>query len=97
MTSPAAARKGGGGGGGGVGEVIKVLKYVYFYQAPMSYSDYQKAKTNFRFQRFVDSFAYLSKNGACALVIVHTILRRSPVILWIKLGSKPKWLQWNFG
>ena len=31
--------------------------------------------------------------GLCAYVIVHTILPPSPVILWIELGGKPKWLR----
>ena len=30
-------------------------------------------------------------------VIVHTNLPPSPVILWIELGGKPKWLPLNFG
>ena len=30
-------------------------------------------------------------------VTVHTILPPSPVILWIELGGKPKWLPLNFG
>ena len=32
----------------------------------------------------------------CKYVIVHTILPPSPVILWIELGSKPKWRPLNF-
>ena len=32
-----------------------------------------------------------------AYVIVHTILPPSPVILWIELGDKPKWLPLNLG
>ena len=35
--------------------------------------------------------------GLCAYVILHTILPPSPVILWISLGGKPKWLPLNFG
>ena len=35
-------------------------------------------------------------NGACTL-IVHTILGGSPVILWISLGGKSKWLPLKFG
>ena len=34
--------------------------------------------------------------GLCEYVIVHTILGGSPVILWISLGGKPKWLPLNF-
>ena len=35
--------------------------------------------------------------GLCAYVIVHIILPPSPVILWIELGGKPKWLPLNSG
>ena len=35
--------------------------------------------------------------GLCEYVIVHTILPSSPVILWIELGGKTKWLPINFG
>ena len=35
--------------------------------------------------------------GLCEYVIVRTILGGSPVILWISLGSKPKWLPLKFG
>ena len=35
--------------------------------------------------------------GLCAHIIVHTILPPRPVILWIELGGKPKWLPLNFG
>ena len=35
--------------------------------------------------------------GVCEYVIVQTILGGSPVILWISLGGKPKWLQLKFG
>ena len=35
--------------------------------------------------------------GLCECVIVHTILPPSPVILWIQLGGKPKWLPLKFG
>ena len=35
--------------------------------------------------------------GLCDYVIVHTILGGSPVILWISLGGKPKWLPLKFG
>ena len=34
--------------------------------------------------------------GLCEYVIVHTILGGSPVILWISLGGKPKWLPLKF-
>ena len=34
--------------------------------------------------------------GLCECVIVHTILPSTPVILWIELGGKPKWLPLNF-
>ena len=37
------------------------------------------------------------KWGLCEYVIVHTILGGSPVILWISLGGKPKWLPLKFG
>ena len=33
----------------------------------------------------------------CEYVIVHTIWGGSPVILWISLGGKPKWLPLKFG
>ena len=36
-------------------------------------------------------------SGLCEYVIVHTILGGSPVILWISLGGKPKWLPLKFG
>ena len=39
----------------------------------------------------------LMKWGLCEYVIVHTILGGSPVILWISLGGKPKWLPLKFG
>ena len=35
--------------------------------------------------------------GLCVYVIVHTIWPPSPVILWIELGGKPKWLPLSFG
>ena len=35
--------------------------------------------------------------GLCEYVMVHTILGGSPVILWISLGGKPKWLPLKFG
>ena len=35
--------------------------------------------------------------GLCEYVIVHTILVGSPVILYISLGGKPKWLPLKFG
>ena len=35
--------------------------------------------------------------GPCAYVIVYGKLPPSPVILWILLGGKPKWLPLNFG
>ena len=35
--------------------------------------------------------------GLCEYVIVHTILGDSPIILWILLGGKPKWLPLNIG
>ena len=35
--------------------------------------------------------------GLCEYVIVHMILGGSPVILWISLGGKPKWLPLKFG
>ena len=35
--------------------------------------------------------------GVCEYVKVHTILGGSPVILWISLGDKPKWLPLKFG
>ena len=37
------------------------------------------------------------KWGLCEYVIVHTFLATQPVILWIELGSKPKWLPLNTG
>ena len=37
------------------------------------------------------------KWGLCEYVIVHTILGGSPVIVWISLGGKPKWLPLKFG
>ena len=37
------------------------------------------------------------KWGLCEYVIVHTILGGSPVILWISLGGKPRWLPLKFG
>ena len=38
-----------------------------------------------------------SECGLCDYVIVHTILPPSPVILWILLGGKPKWLPLKCG
>ena len=35
--------------------------------------------------------------GLCQYVIVHTILGGIPVIQWISLGGKPKWLPLKFG
>ena len=35
--------------------------------------------------------------GLCKYVIVHTIWGGSPVILWISLGGKPKWLPLKLG
>ena len=35
--------------------------------------------------------------GLCAYIIVHTILPPSPVIVWIELGGKSKWLPLIFG
>ena len=40
---------------------------------------------------------FIQKWGLCEYVIVHTILGGSPVILWISLGGKPKWLPLKFG
>ena len=37
------------------------------------------------------------KWGLCENVIGHTILGGSPVIPWISLGGKPKWLPLKFG
>ena len=34
--------------------------------------------------------------GLCEYVIVHTTLPPSPVILWINLGGRPKWLPLKF-
>ena len=34
--------------------------------------------------------------GLCQFVIIHTNLLPSPVILWIELGGKPKWLPMDF-
>ena len=34
--------------------------------------------------------------GLCEYIIVHTILGGSPVILWISLVGKPKWLPLKF-
>ena len=33
----------------------------------------------------------------CEYAIIHAILPPSPVILWIELGGKSKWLPLNFG
>ena len=41
--------------------------------------------------------AILWQWGLCEYVMVHTILGGSPVILWISLGGKPKWLPLKFG
>ena len=38
-----------------------------------------------------------SQWGLCEYVIAHTILGGSPVILWISLGGKTKWLPLKFG
>ena len=38
-----------------------------------------------------------SEWGLCEYVIVHTIVPPRPVILWIELGGKPKWLPLNSG
>ena len=35
--------------------------------------------------------------GLCEYVVVHTFLGGSPVILWISLDGKPKWLLLKFG
>ena len=35
--------------------------------------------------------------GPRAYIIVYTILPPSPVVLWIELDGKPKWLPLNFG
>ena len=35
--------------------------------------------------------------GLCAYIMAHTILPPSPVILWVELGGKPKWLPLNSG
>ena len=40
---------------------------------------------------------HLDQWGLCEYVIVHTILGGSPVIRWISLGGKPKWLPLKFG
>ena len=39
----------------------------------------------------------MSEWGLCTYVIVHIILPHSPVIWWIELGGKSKWLPLNFG
>ena len=38
-----------------------------------------------------------SKWGLCEYIIGHTKWPPSPVILWIELDGKPKWLPLNFG
>ena len=38
-----------------------------------------------------------SQWGLCECVIVHTILGGSPVIVWISLDGKPKWLPLKLG
>ena len=35
--------------------------------------------------------------GMCEFIKVHIQLPPSPIILWIELGGKPKWLPLNFG
>ena len=49
------------------------------------------------FVRRLISFSDYLKWGLCEYVIVHTILGGNPVILWISLGGKPKWLPLKFG
>ena len=44
-----------------------------------------------------ESVAIVEQMGLCEYVIFHTILPSSPVILWIELSDKPKWLPLNFG
>ena len=39
----------------------------------------------------------IQKWGLCSYIIVDAILPPSPVILWIELGGKPKWLPLHFG
>ena len=57
----------------------------------------------FQLWNTISESLYLSKLsqhnqwGLCEYVIVHTILGGSPVILWISLGGKPKWLPLKFG
>ena len=46
---------------------------------------------------FGASCVILWECGLCEYVIVHMILGGSPVILWISLGGKPKWLPLKFG
>ena len=45
----------------------------------------------------VESRPHDTRWGLCEYVIVYTILGGSPVILWISLGGKPKWLPLKFG
>ena len=43
------------------------------------------------------SIMWMPRWVLCEYIIVHTILGGSPVILWISLGGKPKWLPLKFG
>ena len=48
-------------------------------------------------RRVIENPRRMSKWGLCEYVMVHTIWGGSPVILWISLGGKPKWLPLKFG
>ena len=56
---------------------------------------------DFSFRSSVAGYVHLpclsSEWHLCKYVIVNTKLPPSPVILWIELGGKPKWLPLNFG
>ena len=53
--------------------------------------------TNFQSGQLSGLYSLLPMWYLCEYIIVHTKWPPSPVILWIGLGGKPKWLPLNFG
>ena len=49
------------------------------------------------FTRNISDNMYIDQCGPCEYVITHNILGASPVILWISLCGKTKWLPLKFG
>ena len=72
---------------------VRIIRCEYDFPAP--YWDHVSEAGKVRKSRWKFLVTGGSEWGLFAYVIVHTILPPSPVILWIELGGKPKWLPLN--